>query len=201
MLLQVFKWSEPYAIFARPGCATAKSACRLTLVAVHSAMRCAWNAKGTFSNTEGGFSHARFATTSFVRTTSSSIRPAVKLLRLKTSSVNHATGMANTRVFDAKLVTVMTTFAGRASSKSLFYSAFGKPTSNSFCRYEKNQAYPCPKCGYETAETKGLSMSTRTHKFGRQQQGGDDDSDAYYAFQSKYPCTIVLNGFQVMLYF
>ena len=48
-------------------------------------------------------------------------------------------------------------------------------------RYEKNQALPCPKCGYETSETKSLSMSTRTHKFGRQQQTmygeGDYDED------------------------
>ena len=56
-------------------------------------------------------------------------------------------------------------------------------------KYEKNQPIPCPKCGYETSETKALSMSTRTHKFGRQQPGGhdeDDDSSAYYAFQSKF---------------
>merc|ERR1712228_334504 len=49
-------------------------------------------------------------------------------------------------------------------------------------KYEKNQPLPCPKCGYETAETKAMSMSTRNHKFGRQQQnfanGGDSD-DAY----------------------
>jgi len=53
-------------------------------------------------------------------------------------------------------------------------------------KYEKNQPIPCPKCGYETAETKGLSMSTRNHKFGRQQAGGfeDDDSGGYYAWQS-----------------
>jgi hypothetical protein len=49
-------------------------------------------------------------------------------------------------------------------------------------RYEKNQEMPCPKCGFETAETKAMSMSTRNHKFGRQQMkegygggGGDDD--------------------------
>ena len=56
-------------------------------------------------------------------------------------------------------------------------------------KYEKNQAIPCPKCGYETKETKALSMSTRTHKFGRQGAGDDDDyddSNAYYAFQSKF---------------
>ena len=55
-------------------------------------------------------------------------------------------------------------------------------------KYEKNQAMPCPKCGYDTAETKGLSMSTRNHKFGRQGQAtyddGDDDAGAYYAWQS-----------------
>ena len=55
-------------------------------------------------------------------------------------------------------------------------------------KYEKNKAYPCPKCGYDTQETKALSMSTRTHKFGRQGTPGDDDGDdssAYYAFQSE----------------
>ena len=39
---------------------------------------------------------------------------------------------------------------------------------------------PCPKCGFETSETKALSMSTRGHKFGRQQEagfGGNDDED------------------------
>jgi len=53
-------------------------------------------------------------------------------------------------------------------------------------KYEKNQPIPCPKCGYETAETKGLSMSTRNHKFGRQQAGtfDDDDSGGYFAWQS-----------------
>ena len=44
-------------------------------------------------------------------------------------------------------------------------------------RYEKNQAMPCPKCGYETSETKAMSMSTRTHKFGRQQMAGYDEDD------------------------
>jgi len=56
-------------------------------------------------------------------------------------------------------------------------------------KYEKNQAMPCPKCGYETAETKAMSMSTRNHKFGRQQQNfgasggyggqGEDSDDDY----------------------
>jgi len=52
-------------------------------------------------------------------------------------------------------------------------------------KYEKNQVLPCPKCGYDTAETKAMSMSTRAHKFGRQQQNPadrsveDDDDDDY----------------------
>ena len=52
-------------------------------------------------------------------------------------------------------------------------------------RYEKNQAMPCPKCGYETSETKAMSMSTRNHKFGRQQMTGyDDDQDEDYGSTS-----------------
>jgi len=50
---------------------------------------------------------------------------------------------------------------------------------------------PCPKCGYDTSETKALSMSTRTHKFGRQQQTGfgqtdDDYDDASYGGYADY---------------
>ncbi|EDW81490.1 uncharacterized protein Dwil_GK10996 [Drosophila willistoni] len=47
-------------------------------------------------------------------------------------------------------------------------------------KYDKNKAIPCPKCNYDTSVTKDLSMSTRSHKFGRQQQGGNsDDEDGY----------------------
>jgi len=44
-------------------------------------------------------------------------------------------------------------------------------------KQEKGKAPPCPKCGHETQETKDLSMSTRTLKFGR--QAGADDDDYY----------------------
>jgi len=56
-------------------------------------------------------------------------------------------------------------------------------------KYEKNAVLPCPKCGYQTDETKSLSMSTRTHKFGRKQRtmagegedyDDDDDDDGEY---------------------
>ncbi|ENN71053.1 hypothetical protein YQE_12264, partial [Dendroctonus ponderosae] len=45
-------------------------------------------------------------------------------------------------------------------------------------KYEKNKGIPCPKCGYETSQTKDLSMSTRSHKFGRQGQASYDDYEA-----------------------
>lgn len=44
-------------------------------------------------------------------------------------------------------------------------------------KYDKNKAIPCPKCNYDTSVTKELSMSTRSHKFGRQAQAGDEDYD------------------------
>ncbi|KAL7645866.1 UNVERIFIED_CONTAM: hypothetical protein RMT77_002763 [Armadillidium vulgare] len=50
-------------------------------------------------------------------------------------------------------------------------------------KYDNKSKIPCPKCGFETQETKQLCMSTRTHKFGRQQQtlqgDYDDDDDDY----------------------
>jgi len=60
-------------------------------------------------------------------------------------------------------------------------------------KYEKNQVLPCPKCGFDTEETKSLSMSTRTHKFGRKQQtfaeeredgDGDDYDDGYSVYDA-----------------
>ncbi|XP_026316422.1 zinc finger protein 330 homolog [Hyposmocoma kahamanoa] len=36
---------------------------------------------------------------------------------------------------------------------------------------------PCPKCGYTTHLTADLSMSTRTHRYGRQGVAQDDDDD------------------------
>lgn len=52
-------------------------------------------------------------------------------------------------------------------------------------KYEKNKAIPCPKCNYDTSVTKDLSMSTRSHKFGRQQQGvGSDDEEGYGGYYS-----------------
>jgi len=47
-------------------------------------------------------------------------------------------------------------------------------------KYEKNQPLPCPKCGYDTVETKAMSVSTRSHKFGRQQQTVREDEDDDY---------------------
>ncbi|XP_050300037.1 zinc finger protein 330 homolog [Anthonomus grandis grandis] len=48
-------------------------------------------------------------------------------------------------------------------------------------KYEKNKPVPCPKCSYETSQTKDLSMSTRSHKYGRQGQATYDDDDDYDA--------------------
>lgn len=50
-------------------------------------------------------------------------------------------------------------------------------------KQEKGKVPPCPKCGHETQETKDLSMSTRSMKFGRQSgldDGGESGYDAYW---------------------
>ncbi|XP_023013673.1 zinc finger protein 330 homolog [Leptinotarsa decemlineata] len=44
-------------------------------------------------------------------------------------------------------------------------------------KYEKNKPIPCPKCSFETSQTKDLSMSTRSHKFGRQGLNYEDEDD------------------------
>lgn len=47
-------------------------------------------------------------------------------------------------------------------------------------KYEKNKPIPCPKCNYETSVTKDLSMSTRSHKFGRQRDDDDEEGGGNY---------------------
>lgn len=43
-------------------------------------------------------------------------------------------------------------------------------------KYDKDKPLPCPKCAYETSHVKDLSMSTRTHKYGRQKNSPDDSN-------------------------
>lgn len=64
-------------------------------------------------------------------------------------------------------------------------------------KYEKNKVIPCPKCNYDTSVTKDLSMSTRSHKFGRQAQFGDDDDEyeSYYGSSSYQPSGYSASGF------
>lgn len=44
-------------------------------------------------------------------------------------------------------------------------------------KYDRHKPIPCPKCGYNTNATKDLTMSTRTHAYGRQTGTYDDDDD------------------------
>lgn len=46
-------------------------------------------------------------------------------------------------------------------------------------KYDKNKPIPCPKCNYDTNQTKDLSMSVRSHKYGRKRQDDDGDDDDY----------------------
>ncbi|XP_033632211.1 zinc finger protein 330 homolog [Asterias rubens] len=58
-------------------------------------------------------------------------------------------------------------------------------------KYNRDDAMPCPKCGFDTKETKDLSMSTRKVDFGRHANDGEersygfgytnDDDDGEYA--------------------
>jgi len=48
----------------------------------------------------------------------------------------------------------------------------------------RGQIPPCPKCGYETKETKTMSMSTRSTDYGRQSKYDDDYDDDYYSYDN-----------------
>lgn len=76
-----------------------------------------------------------------------------------------AIGLVSTRVSVVRLVSVMIIQGAKCLSK-------------------KGKQPPCPKCGHETQETKDLSMSTRSLKFGRQTGAEEGDGasgyDAYW---------------------
>ena len=64
---------------------------------------------------------------------------------------------------------------------------------NLYFRYDKKlEDFPCPKCGFETSETKAMSMSTRNHKFGRQQQNMYGDGEEDGAAGGMYLCYVRL---------
>ncbi|GFQ68595.1 zinc finger protein 330 homolog [Trichonephila clavata] len=44
-------------------------------------------------------------------------------------------------------------------------------------KYDRNQPIPCPKCNYDTQQTKDLSMSIRKHDYGRHTGDGENYSD------------------------
>lgn len=53
-------------------------------------------------------------------------------------------------------------------------------------KYDKNKPIPCPKCNYDTNQTKDLSMSVRSHKYGRKRQDDNDDDDDDYCYDAEY---------------
>lgn len=110
---------------------------------------------------------------------------------------------------------LMCDFAGQSCNKLGQYSCLRCKTC--YCedhvrrkgfKYDKNKAIPCPKCGYDTSQTKDLSMSSklsfiaftvvvliclflaRSHKFGRQGTAAHDDDQeddgAGYSFNTDY---------------
>ncbi|KAK3100617.1 hypothetical protein FSP39_022669 [Pinctada imbricata] len=48
-------------------------------------------------------------------------------------------------------------------------------------KYNKGQPIPCPKCNFETKETKELSINSRSYEYGRQKI---DDVDDEYSYQN-----------------
>ncbi|TKC52952.1 hypothetical protein EI555_009356, partial [Monodon monoceros] len=95
--------------------------------------------------------------------------------RLLTLSVWNVNGESGTMVFHAiGLVSIPVSVACFCDDH----------TRSKVFKQEKGKQPPCPKCGHETQETKDLSMSTRSLKFGRQTGGEEGDGasgyDAYW---------------------
>lgn len=53
-------------------------------------------------------------------------------------------------------------------------------------KYESGKPVQCPKCGYETSQTKDLCMSTRSHKFGRHRNTADDSGGNFSSYRDRH---------------
>ncbi len=98
-----------------------------------------------------------------VRTTSLNTKPRAKFWRLKLTNVNFLLGYYLIAVSSNNII-----FAGQSCNRHGQYSCL--KCKICFCedhvrrkgfKYEKGQPIPCPKCGFETSQTKDLSMSSK----------------------------------------
>lgn len=127
-------------------------------------MQLALNANVAFGNMVGAFSSAVSVLVSYVKMISLNIRLRAKYWNLKIINVN----VKRQCYYKFQLLIDLFCVPGQSCNRIGQYSCLRCKAC--YCedhvkrkgfKYEKNKAIPCPKCNYDTSQTKDLSMSSR----------------------------------------
>lgn len=146
-------------IFVRLGFVMVENVFNRTLALVPYKMPSVQSVRGAFGTMGDVSLGALSVRVSFVRMTNSNTKHPVKYWRLKTTNVMFKICFQNKNCF--------VSFLGQSCNKLGQYSCLRCKTC--YCedhvrrkgfKYEKNKAIPCPKCSYDTSQTKDLSMSS-----------------------------------------
>lgn len=159
------------ATFAKLGCAMGANAWLLMPALALCKIQFASNVSEAYGITEAECSSAHSAITSSVKMINLNIKLPVKLLSLKTWNVSSFGHLLLTFASSWALLFINDVleclFAGQSCNKLGQYSCLRCKVC--YCedhvrrkgfKYEKGKTIPCPKCGYETSQTKDLSMSS-----------------------------------------
>lgn len=129
----------------------------------NSRMQLAWNAREVFGSMEVEFLSVAFVWDSYAKMTNSSTKLHVKYWNQKIISVRY------THLVDMPWLKYLLFLQhlGQSCNRIGQYSCLRCKTC--YCddhvkrkgfKYEKNKPIPCPKCNYDTSQTKDLSMSS-----------------------------------------
>lgn len=151
--------------FVKHGSATDVVVCKVMLALVHCKMLFVLNAREVFGITAEGFLNARSASHFYARMISLNTKHRARFWSRRILNVTKWNEVLFTKLF---LLLIL----GQSCNKLGQYSCLRCKIC--FCedhvrrkgfKYEKNKAIPCPKCGYETSQTKDLSMSSKYCKW------------------------------------
>lgn len=161
-LRQALQWLARCVTSAKRGCAMVRSAFSRMRVRAHYRKQLVSNVSEEFGNTEVEFLSVASALDFFARMINSSIKLRVRFLRAKTTNVSF-----NWNDWSQNVLCKFFNFTGQSCNRIGQYSCLR--CKNCYCedhvkrkgfKYEKNKPIPCPKCNYETSQTKDLSMSS-----------------------------------------
>ncbi|CAH2055573.1 unnamed protein product, partial [Iphiclides podalirius] len=152
-------WWVQYVIFARHGCAMGASVLIRMPAHVHLRMPFVLSVNVVYGNMVGAYFAAVSVRVFYVKMTSLNTRLRAKCWSRKHINANRATGLGQYSCLRCKTCFCEEHVRRRGT------------------KLDRRAAPPCPRCGFALLLTGELSMSTRSHRYGRQGAALADDDD------------------------